>query len=192
GEEGGAARRWAPPTAEPALRRPAAGHGGCPTRREGTRRRMTVFTDILAAGLRFTTTIQLAASGAVFTQKVGIWNVALEGYMLTSAFTAVWVSYETGSPWLALGAGVAAGTVAGLLMAFVVVTLGADEIIAGLAINLLASGGTKFLLPLVFPGFQGAVVSDKIVPLPGVDIPGLDSVPILKAFNHQSPLVWAA
>jgi simple sugar transport system permease protein len=71
-----------------------------------------------------------------------------------------------------------------------VVGLGADEIIAGLAINLLASGGTRFLLPIVFPGFQGAVVSDKVVALPTVDIGGLDSVPVLKALNHHSPLVW--
>src|SRR5262249_32172417 len=143
-------------------------------------------------GLRFSTTINLAAQGGVFTQRVGIWNVALEGYMLASAFTAVVVCYQTGSPWLGLLAGMATGAAVALLMAFVVVGLCAGAIIAGLAVNLLASGATRFLLPTAFPGFQGAVVSDKIVALPSLDIPGLDSVPVLKAVNHQSPLVWVS
>jgi ABC-type uncharacterized transport system permease subunit len=151
---------------------------------------MNTLVTIVTSGLRFSTTINLASMGGVFTQRVGIWNVGLEGFVLSSAFTAVWASYHTGSAWVGLGAGIATGLIGALLLAFVVVTLGADEIIAGLAINLLASGGTRFLLPIAFPGFQGAVVSNKIIALPAVDVPGLDSIPVLKAFNHQSPLVW--
>lgn len=151
---------------------------------------MSAFEGTLAAGLVFATTLNLAALGGVFTQKVGTWNVALEGFILSSAFSAVLISYRTGSAWLGLAGGIATGLVLALLMAFVVVTLGADEIIAGLAINLLALGGTNFLLPIVFPGFQGAVVSNKIIALPNVSIPGLKSVPVLQAFDHQSVLVW--
>jgi simple sugar transport system permease protein len=152
---------------------------------------VSTFVDVLAAGLRFSTTINLAALGGLFTQKVGVWNVALEGLVLSSAFSSVWISYSTGSAWLGLAGGAATGTAVALLLAFVVVTLGADEIIAGLAINLLASGGTKFLLPIAFGGFQGAVVSENIVPLPRIDVPGLDSVPVVgEVLNHHSPLVY--
>jgi simple sugar transport system permease protein len=150
-----------------------------------------MFADILAAGLRFSTTINVAALGGSFTQKVGIWNVALEGLILSSAFSAVWISYTSGNAWLGLAGGAATGLAVALILAFVVVTLGADEIIAGLAVNLLASGATKYLLPIAFGGFQGAVVSEDIVPLPEMHVPGLDSVPLVgEPLNDHSPVVY--
>jgi ABC-type uncharacterized transport system permease subunit len=150
-------------------------------------------TQILSSGLRFSTPINLAALGGAFTQKAGIWNIGLEGCILTAAFGGVWVSFETGSPLLALLAGAGAGVGMSMLLAFVVIALHADEIIAGLAINLLALGGTQFLLPIAFEGFRGAVVSEQIVGIGTVHIPGLDAIPVLgEAANDQSPLVYAA
>lgn len=153
---------------------------------------MSSVAAFLAVGIRFATTINLAALGGTFTQKAGDWNIALEGMMLSSAFAAVWMSYQTGSPWLGLLFAMVIGLLVGLLLAFVVVTLGADVIIAGLAINLLASGGTKYMLPIAFgKSHSGAIVSDRIVGLPDLHIPLLSKVPVLgPALNDQSPLVY--
>ena len=130
----------------------------------------------------------LAALGGVFTQRAGIFNIALEGYMLVGAFAAVVATAVTGSPTLGVIAAVIAVIVLALVMGFVVLEFSADVIIVGIAVNLLAIGLTSYLA-LWFTG--GASFLRVPVGLPDVSLPALSRVPIVgDLFESQGVLVW--
>ena len=125
---------------------------------------MTFFA-ILAQIVRIAVPYLFAASGGVVAERAGVVSLTLEGFMLTGAFCATLGSYYSGSPWIGLLAGVAGGLVFGLLHAVASVRYRADQIVVGIAINLLAVGLTRFFLRFAFdsssnsprvPGF-GAV-----------------------------------
>jgi simple sugar transport system permease protein len=149
--------------------------------------------ELAASVLRSLTPVLLAAFGGLLCAKVGVFNVALEGFMLTGSFAAVAGSWFTGNPW----AGVVAGTLGGVLMAailsYVSVVLGADAIIVGIALNLLAAGLTSFLVRTVL-GAQGTFQNPKLVGLPVVlgQSPltyfALVLVPVLAIFLRRT--VW--
>ncbi|MBA3852647.1 MAG: ABC transporter permease, partial [Chloroflexi bacterium] len=71
---------------------------------------MEILLAALGPGLRTASPILLAALGGIFTQRAGVFNIALEGYMLVGAFVAVVVGSATGSVWLAVAAAVVACT----------------------------------------------------------------------------------
>lgn len=104
----------------------------------------------LAQTLRISVPYTMAAVGATFSERGGVVNIALEGMLLVGAFAAVLGTHLTGSPWIGLACALGAGAVLALLHAVVAVTLRADQIISGVALNLFAVGMTKFLLKLVF------------------------------------------
>ena len=119
--------------------------------------------------LRFAAPLLLAALGGLLCERAGVFNIALEGLMLIGAFAAVVGSYQAGSL-----AGVVAAMLAGALMAalFAVFSLGlkADEIVVGIALNLLAAGLTVFLLRAMFD-VKGAFQDPRIEGLSTLDLP---------------------
>jgi simple sugar transport system permease protein len=148
--------------------------------------------EFLASLLRLSAPIILAAMGAVLTQRAGIWNIGLEGFMLGGAFAAVAASILTGSAWVGLAAAIAAGAALALLMSFFVVSLRADQFVAGLALNSLALGLTTFLMVEMFHE-QQSISSPKIQSLPLVQIPFVSALPGIGAVvSGQSPLVYAS
>ncbi|MEW6522907.1 MAG: ABC transporter permease [Bacillota bacterium] len=138
------------------------------------------------AVLRVTTPILFAALGAVVSDRAGVINIGLEGMMLTSAFTGVVVSALTGSAWLGLMAGVLAATGLALIMGYFSLKLKADIILAGIALNLLASGGTVFLLYVVAKdkGISSSLAS-KV--MPQWQLPLIKELPVLGRIlsNHN-------
>ena len=118
----------------------------------------------LAQVLRIVVPYLLAAAGGVLSERAGIVALTLEGMMLTGAFTAALGSYYAGSPWIGLVAGLLGGLGLALLLALATVRFKADQVVAGIALNLLAVGGTRFFLRYAFdsssnsprvPGFGG-------------------------------------
>ncbi len=110
---------------------------------------------LLAAGfvaqtVRISVPYTMAAVGATFSERGGVVNIALEGMLLVGAFAAVLGTHLTGSPWAGLACALTASALLALVHALVAVTLRADQIISGVALNLFAVGVTKFLLKLVF------------------------------------------
>lgn len=147
---------------------------------------------LLASTIRLVAPILLAALGGLFTERVGIFNIALEGLMLIGAFFAVAGTFWTGEPLVGLGLAVVAAVVVAMVFALVVVDLGGDAIIAGLAVNLLALGLTTYLVKPVF-GVQGSYYDPSLRGLPNVDLPIVDGIPVLGAvLSGHSPLVYAA
>jgi general nucleoside transport system permease protein len=114
--------------------------------------------------------ILLAALGGLLTERAGILNIALEGLMLTGAFTAVVISGLTGNLYLGILGAVAAGVLAGALFSFVAIHLKGNIFITGLAINLLASGLITFLSGLLFSN-RGVLRFPEAPLIPRIDLP---------------------
>ncbi len=100
--------------------------------------------------LRIAIPYLLAAAGGVLSERSGVIALTLEGWMLTGAFTATIGTYYSGSPWVGVLCGIAGGVLAALLHAVACIRYRADQVVVGIAINLLAVGITRFFLRLAF------------------------------------------
>lgn len=107
-------------------------------------------SDIAAQIIRIAIPYLFAASGGVLAERAGIVSLALEGFMLTGAFAAAVGSWMTGDPWIGLLCGVAAGALFGLVHAVATIRYRADQVVAGIAINLLVIGLTRLGLQFAF------------------------------------------
>ena len=147
-----------------------------------------IVVSILAATLRTMTPLLFSAMGELVTQRAGIWNMSVEGAMLSGAFAAYIVIATTGSPVLALLAAILAGMMVSLLNAILTASLKVDHFVAGLALNLLAAGLTLFWFRAFISG-RGQPTFDGLAPPDWAlaDLPVLG--PILFA---QRPLTWLA
>src|SRR6056297_1008685 len=134
--------------------------------------------DFIAAGIRVTTPILLAALGALIAESAGTPNIALEGIMLISAFIGVIVSGFTGSLWLAILFGVIVGTLMAGVLAYFALKLKTDIILAAIALNIFASGGTIFFLAML-TGDKGSSASVNSLLIPDLTIPIIDKIPII-------------
>jgi len=133
-------------------------------------------TSTISAGIRLATPILLAALGGALTFHANILNVAMEGFMLISAFFAVVGSYYTGSPWIGLLLAILSGALFSLLFGYLSINLKANHIVVGWAIN-VASWGTVAVLLQSFFGVRGAFFSEKIINFKNLEIPFIKSIP---------------
>jgi simple sugar transport system permease protein len=104
----------------------------------------------LAQTLRIAVPYLFAAMGGVMSERSGLIGLTLEGYMLGGAFCAALGAYYSGSAWVGVAAGMVGGLALGLLYAVSCIRFKGDQVVVGIAINLLASGATRFFLKLVF------------------------------------------
>jgi len=148
---------------------------------------MDELTALLASTIRNATPLGFAALGGLFSERSGVINIGLEGMMLMSAFAGVAGANATGSTLLGLLVAMAVGLLFGLVHAVATITFEADQIISGIAINLLALGGTGLLM-VVFFGSGGT--SPRITPFGRLEIPLLSDIPVLGALFNQSALVY--
>ncbi len=121
---------------------------------------------MLAQTVRMTIPYACAGLGGVLSERSGVVNIALEGILLSSALAAVAAQEATGSAVVGILAGVACGAAVGLGHALLVVRGRIDAIVSGLAINLVAAGGTRFVLRALY-GSSSNSPSVRGVRLPG-------------------------
>ena len=153
--------------------------------------------------LRISAPLALAGCGGALSERSGVVNIALEGLLLAGAFgyavgahvaaTALGIEGQQAAFGVHLaiaGAGILGALVAGTLLAglhaLVTLRFRADHVVAGVAINLLAAGLTKFLSKLIFGSSSN---SGWVYGLPG--IPGLRGMPTIGSALGE-PLVWVA
>lgn len=104
----------------------------------------------LAQTIRIAVPYLFAAAGGVVAERSGIISLGLEGFLLTGAFSAALGTHYTGSPWMGVLCGIAGGIIFGVIHAIATIRYRADQVVSGIAINLLAIGVTRFFLHLAF------------------------------------------
>ena len=101
-----------------------------------------IVISLLDSTIRIATPLIFCAMAGIFSERSGIIDIGLEGKMLLSAFVAASATFLTGSPWIGLLSAVLASGFTSLIHAFACITNKGDQVISGLAINILASGLT--------------------------------------------------
>ena len=158
------------------------------------------FVLTIDATLRVATPLILCAMAGIFSERSGIIDISLEGKMLMSAFTAATVAALTGQPWLALAAAIVVAVFLSLIHGFACITHRGNQVVSGLAINILASGLTVTLGIAIFAqGGQTPYLSRDSRFQP-IDLPFADAIrdlPILgviyaEVFSGHNILVWVA
>ena len=105
----------------------------------------TLLVLLVAATIRVATPLLLAALAGMFSERAGVIDLGLEGKMLGAAFASAAVSAVSGSAWLGLGAGIATAVLLALLIGFACITHRGNQVVSGIAINILAMGLTVVL-----------------------------------------------
>ena len=142
---------------------------------------MEMLLAFLVQTVRIAVPYLFAASGGVVAERSGVVSLTLEGFMLSGAFGAALGSFYSGSALVGVLCGVLAGLLFGILHAIASLRFRADQIVVGIAINLLAVGATRFFLQLAFDsssnsprvpglsaadlGFAGGMLSSLVNPL---------------------------
>jgi len=147
-------------------------------------------TEFLAAAIRIATPLLLAALGGILSERAGVFAVGLEGMMLAGAFAATVGAWGSGSAGAGILLALIGGAGIGLAVAIVAVRYRADNMVTGLAANILALGLTSYLLRVAGAGQPVAI---HLVPLAAWPIPGLADLPVLGPllFAHP-PLTYLA
>jgi simple sugar transport system permease protein len=141
---------------------------------------------LLEATVSFGALLYLAALGEMITEKAGILNLGVEGMMAIGAVTGFVVALQTGNPWVALVAAIAAGALIGLLHGLFTVVLGAEQVVSGLSLTILGIG----LAAYIGKGSVGQPAGAELVP---VDWGSLSDIPWAgPVLFQQSPLVYMA
>ncbi|WP_410764786.1 ABC transporter permease [Haloferax sp. DFSO60] len=150
----------------------------------------------LSSALRLSVPITFAALGGIFSEKAGIVNIGLEGLLIVSAFTAIITTAVIGPQmtivglpalWIGFFAGILASVLFSALFAVVCIRFKADQIIAGLAVWLIALG----LAPFAATVYYGGVNTNNLGTSLGTwTIPGLAQIPFFGAFFDADPSVY--
>lgn len=149
-----------------------------------------LLTGILQSTIAMALPLLLAALGELVAEKSGVINIGLEGMILTGAFAAMCVTFHTESPLLGLCAAWGAGLLLAFLFGYVAIERGGNQVVAGIAVNLLAVGFTGVIYRAVF-GITGAALT--IPGLPTLPLPGLAEIPIIgPSLFTQTALGYAA
>ena len=147
----------------------------------------SVIIGILSSGIRLATPYLYAAIGETFGQRSGVLNLGVDGIMLMGAFSGFYIVFFTGNLWLGLLAAILVGALMGLAMAFISVTLQAEQGISGIGVYLFGLGMSDLLFQKLVNNVQ------TVTGFPRVPIPFLSQIPVLGEvlFNHNV-LVYGA
>jgi ABC-type uncharacterized transport system permease subunit len=140
-----------------------------------------IVVSVLAATIRIATPILFTALGELVAERAGVYNMGLEGMMLMGAFTGWLATFGSGSAAVGFGAAMLTGAVMSLLFAVMVISLRIEQIVTGLALNLLASGLSTYWLRSAFSDMQN---------VPGIAILQKASIPFLSEIPYVGPIVF--
>lgn len=150
---------------------------------------LTGSTDISSPGtsgatLRFSIPLLMAGLGGLWAERAGVINIGLEGMMIVGTWTAAWFGYLHG-PLIGFVAAAIFGLASGFFHAILTVKIGIDQAVSGLAINLIAAGGARYLSGIFFPPVGGdKTVSPPVDSFPTFTIPII--APLLENIDSQN------
>jgi simple sugar transport system permease protein len=139
---------------------------------------MNIFVGLINGMISAATPILLSALGGSLTYYAGIFNIAMEGMMLSGAFFAVLGSYYFQSWPLGILFAITGALIMALFFILFSIVLKMDEFVTGIGLNLFALGVTTYLLRQIFK-VKGAFADPSIVPIPRINIPLIEDIPVL-------------
>ena len=139
--------------------------------------------DLLLSTIRMATPILIVALAELYSERAGLINIGLDGIMTFGALAGFLTSYITGNPYLGILAGALGGVLINLIYAFCTITLGAQQIVYGMAINIFAPAIASFIYKAHF-GISSSLASAPL--MESLPIPLLSKIPFLGPvlFNH--------
>lgn len=147
---------------------------------------------VFATVIRQTSPILLVALCAGVCSKVKVFNIALEGTLLISAFFAFLTQYFVRNIWLSVLVAMAVAMLTTFIMSFFIVKLKGQPMIVGMAINTFALGFTTFLLSMVF-NTKGTVTDPTLKGLPKITLPVIKDIPVVSTmFSSLTIIDYAA
>jgi simple sugar transport system permease protein len=145
---------------------------------------VTVLVELLAASVRIATPLLFVALGGVLSENAGTFAVGLEGMMLMGAFGGAVATFVTKSAAAGLFASALCGAALGAVVAVATAKFRADQMVTGLAVNILAFGLTSFLLRGLFGGRAPVIVLSTLGPLA---VPYLSRLPVVGEVLFRQP-----
>lgn len=143
---------------------------------------------ILSSTLDFAPSILLAALGGVLSERAGVVALGIEGMMRLGAFFAAVGALASGNAWVGLGCGMAAAGIAALMHAWLSIRWRSDQIISGVAINLVALAGVTFLVEALY----GSTDTPAGATIGRLNLGAIGEWPLLRALDNHSHLTWIA
>ena len=151
---------------------------------------VVVWSALFAAMLRYATPLIFASLGGLFSERSGVVNIGLEGMMLMGAFFAILGADKTDSWVLGLLIGILAGGALASVHAFFSISLRADQIVGGTAMNFLALGITGYLFIDTY-GLEGTPTDTPSIP--DVNLAFISGVPFFgEIFGDLNLMIWLA
>ena len=149
-----------------------------------------VVAGFLSASMRLGAPIMLAALGGMFGERSGILNIGLEGMMLAGSLVGFAAGYFSSNLWVGSLAAMLIGAALGLVIGFYTITLANNQVVAGIALNLLVVGVTGFAYRALF---GSGTTQPRIDSFPPLKIPFLGDIPLIgPLFFEQGALVYLA
>ena len=143
----------------------------------------------LQTTITLATPLIFAGAGELISERAGVINIGLEGFMLAGAFFSFLIHWATGSLYLGVLGGIGAGAAFAAIMALLSVQAKADQIVVGVGINVLAAGITTFVFREIFAD-KPQVILTQMRPWA---VPGLSHIPFVgEVLFRQIPLVYLA
>jgi ABC-type uncharacterized transport system permease subunit len=131
---------------------------------------------LLDGTLRRSIPLALGALAGVLCERAGVINIAIEGMLLTAAFTGAITASAADSIWVGMASGIGAGALLGALLAVLSIRYQVDQIIGGTVINILALGLTSYLTARVLVEYQDL---NQPGSFRAVGIPVLEDLPLV-------------
>jgi general nucleoside transport system permease protein len=146
----------------------------------------TVIAGMLGASIRVATPLAYGALGGILSERSGTFAVGIEGMMLSGAFGGAVTTLLTGDLALGIAASILGGMVTAAIVGVATVRFRADQMVTGLAVNILALGLTSFLLRGLFHGHAPVMRLARLGPMP---IPVLADLPFLGPVFFRQPFL---
>jgi simple sugar transport system permease protein len=134
------------------------------------------FLLIFDSSLRLATPLILCAMAGLVSERAGIVDIGLEGKLLGGAFAAAAVASITGSAWLGLFAAIASSVLLSMIHGFACITHKGEQIISGIAINILASGATVVASVALFKRGGQTPTLDREERFSPLELPGANTL----------------
>lgn len=146
--------------------------------------------ELILSTVRMATPILLVALAELYSERAGLVNIGLDGIMSFGALTGFMVCFLTGSPLLGIVAGACGGILVNMIYAYCTISLCAEQIVYGMAINIFAPAVASFIYRIYF-GVSSTLAQGTLMKT--VAIPVLKDIPFLgKLFFDQTPMVYFA